>query len=197
MGGLILASASRTRVAMLSSAGLAFEARPAPIDERVVEAPLVEAGRAPSDIALALAEAKALAVSREAPEALVIGADQVLGLGRERLTKPPTMEAARDQLARLAGRRHALHDGLAAARGGEIVWRWEETALLTMRPLTPAMIDTYLGQVGAVALTSVGAYQIEGPGIQLFARIEGDYFAILGLPLLPLLAFLRRQGMVA
>jgi nucleoside triphosphate pyrophosphatase len=196
MARLILASASRTRIALLSAVGVDFEACSAPIDEREIEAPLLAANWRPADIALALAEAKALAVSRDNPQALVIGADQVLGLGLVRMTKPASLAAARDQLMALSGRTHALHNGLVAARGGAIVWRWEETALLTMRVLTPAVIEAYLARVGDVALASVGAYQIEGPGIQLFARIEGDYFAILGLPLLPLLAFLRREGVI-
>ena len=140
--------------------------------------------------------AKASEVSDRRPGDLVIGADQVLELDGERLTKPADMEAARRQLLALSGRTHQLHSAMAAARGGEIVWQHSETASLTMRKLEPAFVGRYLAAVGADALTSVGAYQIEGRGIQLFERIDGDHSTILGLPLLPLLAFLRGEGIV-
>lgn len=193
---LVLASASRVRQALLKNAGIAFEAQPAAIDERTAERPLLEAGSPPDDIAQALAMAKAVSVSEERPEALVIGADQVLGFEGECLSKPIDMEAARRQLLRLSGKTHALHTAVAGARSGEIVWQYAETAHLTMRQLTPAFVGHYLAAVGPQALESVGAYQIEGRGIQLFAEIDGDHFAILGLPLLPLLAFLRSQDIM-
>jgi septum formation protein len=193
---LVLASASRARQALLANAGVAFEVAPAAIDERAAEQPLLKAGATPDDIAVALAMAKAAAVSDPRPGDLVIGADQVLELEGERLTKPQDMESARRQLLQLSGRTHELHSAVAAARAGEVVWQRVETARLTMRRLDPAAIGRYLAEVGDAALTSVGAYQIEGPGIRLFERIEGDYFAILGLPLLPLLAFLRAEGVV-
>ena len=193
---LVLASASRTRQSLLRNAGVVFESIPSTLDERAAERPLLEAGATPEDIALALAMAKAATVSAGRAGDLVIGADQVLEFEGERLTKPADMEAARRMLLRLAGQTHLLHSALAAARGGEVIWQHVETARLVMRPLQPASIGRYLAAVGDAALTSVGAYQIEGRGIELFERIEGDYFAILGLPLLPLLAFLREEGAI-
>jgi len=193
MTPIVLASASKARIAMLDAAGVPFTARPAPIDERAVEAPLVAAGAAPAAIAMALAEAKAIAVGRAEPDAIVIGADQTLELDGARWVKPATLAEARSQLARLSGRTHALHTAVAAARGGSVVWRHAESARLTVRQLSAAFIDRYLERVGEAALASVGAYQIEGFGIRLFDAIDGETFAILGLPLLPLLAFLRRE----
>jgi len=192
----ILASGSAIRRTLLANAGLSFEAVPAGIDERAAEAPLLLAGIAPADLAVALAGAKALAVSECRPNDLVIGADQVLEFDGERLIKPSDTEAARRQLLRLSGRTHRLIAGLVAARGGETVWSHREKASLTMRPLTPAAIETYLAEAGTAVLDSVGAYQLEGPGINLFERIDGDYFTILGLPMLPLLALLRRESVI-
>jgi septum formation protein len=193
---LIIASGSRTRQLLLANAGLEFEVVPADIDERAAEAPLREAGAPPEDLALALAMTKAVSVSERRPGDLVIGADQILDLDGERLTKPEDMEAARRQLLGLSGRTHQLHAAIACARGGEIVWDFVDTASLTMRKLEPGFVGRHLARTGPAVLGSVGAYQLEGPGIQLFERIEGDYFTILGLPLLPLLAFLRREGFV-
>jgi septum formation protein len=135
-------------------------------------------------------------VSEGNPESLVIGADQVLELDGERLTKPADMEAARQQLLRLSGKTHTLHSAVAGARGGKIVWQHAEAAHMTMRAFSPRFVGRYLAAVGDEALTSVGAYQVEGRGIQLFERIDGDFFTILGLPLLPLLLFLRAEGIV-
>lgn len=193
---LILASASPVRRQLLANAGVAFEVIPAAVDERLLEEPLLSAGASPATIAEMLAEAKAAAVSAEAPQAWTIGADQVLDLDGARLTKPADRAAARAQLRRLAGREHQLHSALAVARGGETIWRHRDSSRLAMRDLDDRAIDRYLDEVGAAALTSVGSYQLEGPGIRLFDRIEGDYFAILGLPLLPLLKFLRSEGVV-
>jgi septum formation protein len=193
---LILASGSRTRQSLLANAGLDFEVVPADIDERAAEAPLREAGAAPEDLALALAMTKAVSVSERRPGDLVIGADQVLDLDGERLTKPENMEAARRQLLSLSGRTHQLHAAIACARGGEVIWEHLETASLTVRKLEPGFVGRHLARAGPAVLGSVGAYQLEGPGIQLFERIEGEYFTILGLPLLPLLAFLRSEGFV-
>ena len=193
---LILASGSRSRRALLENAGLAFDVVPADLDERAAEAPLLKAGAPPEDVALALAMAKAGMVSDAHPGALVIGADQMLELEGERLNKPEDMDAARLQLLRLSGRTHTLHTAVSCARGGEIVWQHVEPARMTMRKLAPQFIGRYLAAVGPEALTSVGAYQVEGRGIQLFEKIDGDFFAILGLPLLPLLAFLRSEGIV-
>ena len=193
---LVLASASRARHSLLENAGIAFDVVPSTLDERAAERPLLDAGAMPEDLALALAMAKAVSVSEARPGDVVIGADQVLDLDGERLTKPDDMEAARRQLLQLSGRSHFLRCGVACARSGELVWQHVESAELVMRRLDPAAIGRYLAEVGPAALTSVGAYQIEGRGIRLFERIEGDYFCILGLPLLPLLAFLRSEGLV-
>ena len=191
---IILASASPARQAILENAGLVIEVLPAGIDERAAEQPLLQSGAGADDLAQALAMIKAQHVSEQHPADLVIGADQILEIAGERLSKPADMAAARRQLLRLAGKAHRLHSAVACCRGGAVIWQHMETVTLTMRPLTPEEIGRYLAKVGAPALTSVGAYQIEGPGIQLFERIDGDYFAILGLPLLPLLTFLRAQG---
>lgn len=189
--GFILASASPARRKLLENAGLDFSVDPASIDERAAEKPLAEAGTAPDDIAVALAMVKAEQVSHRHPGRPVVGADQTLDLDGTRLNKPEDMEAARRQLLAMRGRTHRLHAGLAVARDGDILWTHVETASLTMRDLDPAEIGRYLAEVGDTALASVGAYQIEGRGVRLFKRIEGDFFAILGFPLLPFLAFLR------
>jgi septum formation protein len=191
---IILASASPARQAILKNAGLAVPSLPADIDERAAEAPLLRSGAGADDLAQALAMIKAQAVSEQRPADLVIGADQILEFEGERLTKPADMAAARRQLLKLAGKRHRLHSAVACCRGGAVIWQHMESVTLTMRPLTPQEIGRYLANAGENALSSVGAYQIEGLGVQLFERIDGDYFAILGLPLLPLLAFLRAQG---
>ena len=196
MTGIVLASASPTRVALLTATGLGFTTKTAPIDERAVDGPLLAKGADPATIATALADAKIVAVSREEAGTIVIGADQTLELEGKRFTKPATIAEARDQLTQLCGRTHELHTAVAAGRDGAIVWRYRDTANLTMRRLTDVAIDRYLVRVGPAALLSVGAYQIEAPGIQLFDKIDGDYFTILGLPILPLLAFLRGEGAI-
>ena len=193
---LILASASPARRTLLLNAGLEFESIPAELDERAAERPLLETGAPLDDLALALAMAKATLVSEKHAEATVIGADQVLELDGERLTKPADMEAARRQLLKLSARTHRLHSAVACAREGGIVWQHMEQAELKMRRLDPGRIGRYLARTGSAVLDSVGAYQIEGLGIQLFEKIDGDYFAILGLPLLPLLSFLRSDGSI-
>lgn len=197
MTKLVLASRSPARTALLSAAGVSFVAVPSSVDERAVEAPLIEKGRSPGGVAAALADAKAIAVSKGESGAFVIGADQTLELDRGRWTKPGSMAEAREQLARLSGRTHELHSAVTIARDGAILWRHCDSARLTMRPLTATAIDAYLAEVGEAALASVGAYQIEGPGIRLFERIDGDYFTILGLPLLPLLMYLISEGVIA
>ena len=191
---IILASASFTRRAVLKNAGLTAESLPADIDERAAEQPLLKSGADADDLAQALAMIKASHVSEQRPADLVIGADQTLEIAGERLSKPADMAAARRQLLKLAGRTHRLHSAVACCQRGAVIWQHLETVTLIMRPLSPEEIGRYLAKVGQTALTSVGAYRIEGPGIQLFERIDGDYFAILGLPLLPLLVFLRAQG---
>ncbi|HVY19130.1 MAG TPA: Maf family protein [Bauldia sp.] len=193
---IVLASRSAARIALLSGAGVVFTAAPSSVDERAVEAPLIAGGASPAEVAAALADAKAIDVSARMPSAVVIGADQTLELDGERWTKPATIAVAREQIARLSGHTHQLHSAVAIARAGEITWRHVASAALTMRPLTAAAIDAYLAAAGDAITGSVGAYQLEGAGVHLFERIEGDYFTILGLPLLPVLARLREEGVL-
>ncbi|RWM77916.1 MAG: Maf-like protein [Mesorhizobium sp.] len=193
---IILASGSPFRKALLVHAGVAVEAIPAEVDERALEAPLQGSGISPEDVALVLAEAKATEVSERKPGALVLGCDQTLSLGDEVFHKPADMEAARRHLLALSGKTHQLNSAVVLARDGAVLWRHVGIASLTMRKLEPAFIGRHLARVGAKALSSVGAYQIEGEGIQLFERIEGDYFTIVGLPLLPVLAKLRDLGAI-
>jgi septum formation protein len=191
---LILASKSPFRAQILRNAGIAFRAEAAAVDERAAEAPLLKGGAAPEEVASVLAEAKALDVSARFPEALVLGADQTLSLDDELFHKPADMQAARRHLLKLSGKTHILSSALVLAKRGETVWRHVSIARLTMRNLSAAFIGRHLAKVAAAALSSVGAYQYEGEGIQLFEEIDGDYFTIVGLPLLPLLAQLRRLG---
>ncbi len=191
---IMLASASPFRKKMLADAGLVFEAVRPDTDERAVEAALADSGLTPGDLALVLAEAKALDVSQRTPGALVIGCDQTLSLEDEVLHKPADMEEARRRLLALSGRTHQLNSAVVLMRDGEVLWRDLGVANLTMRPLDPGFVGRHLSRVGDRALSSVGAYQVEGEGIQLFERIDGDYFTIVGLPLLPLLAGLRELG---
>lgn len=191
---LILASASPTRQALLRQAGLAFESQTAPIDERAIEAELRAEGGQAEDVALGLAAAKARAVAAKRPEAFVIGADQVLALGDEILHKPADQKAAALQLDRLKGRDHLLHSAVALAHEGDIIWSKLVSARLTMRSFSPAERDQVLDLEGEAALKSVGGYRLEGASIRLFEKIEGDYFAILGLPLLELIAALRQHA---
>lgn len=193
---LILASTSPFRRAILANAGLIFDTDKPTIDERSVEAPLLASGATPSDIALVLAQAKALDVSARNPGKYVIGGDQTLSLDDDLLHKANTDEEARRKLLALAGKTHSLNSALAIAQDNQIVWEHVSTAHMTMRPLAPAYIGRYLAQIGAAAFQSVGAYQIEGPGINLFEKIDGDHFTIIGLPLLPLLAQLRRLEVI-
>ncbi|MER8723646.1 MULTISPECIES: Maf-like protein [unclassified Mesorhizobium] len=193
---IILASGSPFRKALLVNAGITVEAVPASVDERALEAPLQNSGVSPEDVALVLAEAKATEVSERRPGALVLGCDQTLSLGDELFHKPADMEGARRHLLALSGKTHHLNSAVVLARDGQVLWRHVGIASLTMRKLDPAFIGRHLARVGAKALSSVGAYQIEGEGIQLFEKIEGDYFTIVGLPLLPVLAQLREFGAI-
>lgn len=191
---VILASQSRARQMLLGNAGIAFEAIPADIDERAVENDSVLTS--PGEIARLLAGEKALFVSSKHPGRYVIGADQTLALGQRRFSKPAGRAQAADQLRVLAGHSHELHSAVAVARDGEIMFADVSVARMTMRSLNDSEISAYLDAVGAAVTTSVGAYQLEGLGVHLFERIEGDHFTILGLPLLPLLAFLRRERLL-
>lgn len=195
---LVLASASPSRAALLSAAGLSFETRPAHLDEAAMRQALSANGQGPEpvDVAEILASAKAQTVSEARPSALVIGGDQVLALDGEILAKPANMDEARATLLKLRGKTHHLHAAVCVARGGEILWTHTDTAALTMRALSPKFIGIYLAAAGENVLSSVGAYQLESLGVHLFADIRGDYFTILGLPLLPLLDCLRREGAI-
>ena len=192
---ILLASGSAVRRQLLANAGVAVETRDHGIDERAVEK-AIGADEAASRVALALAKAKALAVSLRETEAIVIGADQTLEIDGETLSKPGDMRSARRQIEKLSGRTHVLHSAFAVAEGGRLLVRGVKTARMTMRALEPKEIERYLREAGPTVASSVGAYQLEGPGIRLFERISGDYFTILGLPLLPLLANLRRIGAI-
>jgi septum formation protein len=192
---LVLASGSTVRRALLEAAGIPVEARPANLDERAIEADAPSED--PSAVAALLARAKALRVAASVPPRLVVGADQTLALGRRRFDKPADRAAARAQLKTLAGRTHELHAAVAVARGRDVLFEHVAVARLTMRPLSETFLDRYLDAVGAAVSASVGAYQVEAIGIGLFDRIEGDHFTILGLPLLPLLAYLRAEGSLA
>ncbi len=194
---LLLASTSATRRALLESAGLAVDTEAPGVDERAIEASVEERALGPADLALHLAAEKALAVSRRRPDRLVLGADQVLDLGGVVAYKPGDRETARAQLRALSDRRHALHSAGALARGGGLVDSFVDTAHLAMRPLSDEAIETYLDLAGPEILKTVGVYQVEGLGIHLFDRVEGQHSTILGLPLLPLLASLRRLGVLA
>jgi septum formation protein len=193
---LVLASASPFRRRMLEAAGLSFEVAPADVDEAMLKRDLLGSGSTPSTIAAALAAAKADAVSARLPDALVIGADQVLALGQDLFSKPVGTPAAREQLLRLRGKSHQLHTAACLATGGKAVWTHVEIATLTMRPFSDAFLADYLRVAGDRVCHTVGAYEIEGLGIQLFERIEGSLFTIIGLPLLPLLAELRARGVI-
>jgi septum formation protein len=192
---LILASQSRARQTLLGEAGIEFEAIPANIDERAAQqsAGLV----APGEIAAFLAREKAVAVSLSEVARYVVGADQTLAVGAILFTKPAGRLEAAEQLRALAGRVHELHSAVAVARDGKILFEDVSVARMTMRQLGDEEIAIYLDEAGERVTASVGAYQLEGLGVHLFDRIEGDHFTILGLPLLPLLAFLRRQNLLA
>ncbi len=191
---LVLASQSRARQALLANAGIDFEAVPAEIDERTIQQ--ASGLAAPGDIASRLAREKSLFVSARRPDQYVVGADQTLALGMQLFSKPAGRAQAVEQLHALAGRHHELHSAVAVARDGRILFEHVAMARMTMRRLGETEIEAYLDEAGAVVTSSVGAYQLEGLGVHLFERIEGDHFTILGLPLLPLLAFLRSEALL-
>jgi septum formation protein len=193
---MILASKSASRRALMSGAGLQYEAVAADIDERATEASLASRYAKPPEIAVELAKAKARWVSERNPDAYVIGSDQVLSLETRLFHKPLTMGEAADHIRAMSGKTHHLNCGVAVAFRGEVIWSDVSIAAMTMRPISPAFLQTYLDMAGESILQSVGAYQFEGPGIQLFEKIEGDFFTILGLPMLKLLAGLRELGVI-
>jgi septum formation protein len=193
---LILASASTARAALLQAAGVAFTIEPATIDEAAIKREYRDAGRDAHSCAMALAEAKGRAVATRNPEALVIGADQILVAGTEWFDKPNDLVEALVQLRRLRGREHTLVTAACVMRGQARLWQAITTPKLTMRRFGDAFLADYIEAEGNAVLGSVGAYRLEGRGVQMFARIEGDHFAILGLPLLELLEFLRGHGLL-
>ena len=192
---LVLASKSLARQAVLQSAGVAFETAGSGVDEDAAKAALLAGGAGPLKVAEALAEMKALAVSRGRP-GLVIGADQTLEFEGRLYDKAGTLGEARARLQTLRGKPHRLHSAVAVARGGTVIWRETVSATLTMRAFSDAFLEAYLAAEGEAALGSVGCYRLEAQGAQLFAAIEGDYFTILGLPLMGLLDLLRREGVL-
>ncbi|QIG48207.1 septum formation protein Maf [Nordella sp. HKS 07] len=191
---LVLASTSRIRGELLAKAGLTFETIAPDVDE--TELKRHSHGLSPGDLAQKLAGAKAVSVANRVSGALVIGADQVLNLAGRAYDKPASAEDARRQMTELRGRRHILETALCCAQDGKIVWQTLGQATLTMRSFSDGFLEDYLVKVGGDVTTSVGGYKLEGLGAQLFEKIDGDYFTILGLPLLPLLDFLRRKGAV-
>lgn len=191
---LVLASRSDIRGKILAAAGLRFEIRPSQVDERSIEA---KSGASDATaVARKLARAKADAVAASLPGRLILGADQTLARGTKRFGKPADRGEAAEQLRALRGRTHELHSAVALVRDQEAIFACVDTARLTMRDFSDRFLNVYLDMAGAAAMSSVGGYQLEGVGIHLFERIEGDYFTILGLPLLPLLSFMRRSKLV-
>lgn len=193
---LVLASASTARAALLRAADVAFCVVPATVDEASVKRDSRRTGGSPLDCALALAAAKALEVSRRYPDALVIGADQILVMDDEWFDKPADLVEAAAQLRRLRGRTHVLVTAVCAAAGGVCQWQASSAPELTMRRFSDAFLAAYIGAESEALLGSVGSYRLEGRGAQLFCRINGDHFAVLGLPLIELLGFLRQRGVL-
>ena len=189
---LILASKSAARRAVLTEAGVPFTVQVADVDEDALKTPGVD----PVELAVELARAKALAVSRHDAEAWVLGADQTLAFDGGLVSKAPTLEAARQRLMAMRGRTHQLHSGAALARNGQVVWSGVDTVEMRMRDFSDAFLDAYLAAEGEALLSCVGSYRLEGLGSQLFEAVEGDYFTVLGLPLWPVLAELRRAGVI-
>jgi septum formation protein len=197
MKAVVLASSSPTRRHLLAAAGVSFEVDPPNLDEAEIRASLRGEGANGARAAETLAELKAVRVSRRKPGRLVLGADQILDLDGTWLEKPPDRDAARRQLQSLRGTSHQLLGCQCVVRDGERLWHYHDRARLTMRAFSDTFLDYYLSAAGAELTESVGAYRLEGLGVQLFERIEGEFFAILGLSLLPLLSFLRGHGVVA
>jgi len=194
---LILASQSAVRLALLRRAGLTVEAHPAHIDEAETKASSLAEGAGASDTALLLAALKAARIARREPEALVVAADQILVCEGRWFDKPDGLATAREQLLALRGRTHRLVTAVLCQAGDTVLWRHVDEPRLTMRVFSEPFLDAYLAAESEAVTNSVGAYRLEGFGAQLFDRIEGDYFSVLGLPLLPLLGFLRQRGVLA
>jgi len=194
---VVLASKSASRQAILKAAGVAFEAVGSGVDEDAAKAALLARGAGPRDIAAHLAEAKAIVVSWARPDVIVIGADQTLDLDGTLFDKVESLAEARARLLHLRGKRHLLHSAVVAAQAGAVIWRYQESPKLRLRDASDGFIDAYLARHGDALLGSVGCYQLENDGVQLFDEIVGDYFAILGLPLTPLLNLLREKGALA
>lgn len=194
MTSVILASASQIRLQILQGAGVSCDVIPANLDETSIKQAMKQDPEfSNTDLAALLARSKAILISQSHPAKIVIGADQVLQLGTRLFDKPASRSQARDHLMELRGKTHSLISAVCCALGGEIIWSQEDEAHLTMRDFSNEFLGTYLAEVGDDVMSSVGGYKIEGPGLQLFEEIKGDYFTILGLPLLPLLAFLRTR----
>lgn len=193
---IILASASTHRAKLLHAAAIPFKIQKADIDERYVEQPLIDAGAGPEDIALVLAKTKALSISNEHRNAWVIGCDQTLALDDQLMHKPNTIEQAHQRLLKLSGKTHCLHSAVTLFFDTKPCWEHVETTRITFRDISPEYIGRYTALVGDKILTSVGAYQVEAEGINLIEKIEGDYFSIIGLPILPLLQELRAQKLI-
>jgi septum formation protein len=194
---VILASESQARRALLQAAGIRFESRPARIDEDAVKQAAKAEGASPEDTALLLAELKAERIAAREPDAVVIGADQLLECEGSWFDKPASIAAAREQLAALRGRTHTLVTAVLCHRGESRLWHHVASPRLTIRRFSDAFLEEYLAAEGEAITGCVGAYRLEGPGVQLFERIEGDHFSILGLPLLRLLGFLRQHAVLA
>ena len=197
MTAIILASGSKARASVLSGAGVVFETAIAGVDEGAVKTGLLADGNGPREVADALAELKAIRVSRKHPGALVFGADQTLDLDGALFDKAESLTEARERLQLLRGKTHKLHSAVVVALDGQAIWREVPAAKLTMRPFTDAFLDDFLARGGEGLLGSVGCYRLEDDGVQLFSRIDGDYFTILGLPLMGLLDLMRRHGALA
>jgi septum formation protein len=193
---LVLASASAARVALLRAAGVEFDIKPASIDEANFKQEVRAKGWTAAEAAGGLAIAKAMWVSDSLPGALVIGADQLLAAEDEWFDKPRDVAEARAQLLRLRGRTHVLATAVCVAQDGDPVWQTVSTPEMTMRQFSDGFLAAYIAAEGDALLGSVGAYRLEGRGVQLFSRINGDHFAVLGLPLIELLGFLRQRGVL-
>ncbi len=193
---IILASSSQSRKNLLKGAGVSFEAISPNVDEDEVKHSLQVSGISALETAVTLAELKASRISRQFPDYFVVGADQMLECGGVWFDKPPDMDHARAHLAALRGKTHSLHNAVCVVKAGQVIWHYVNEAKLEMRPFSDEFLEWYLKEAGEEILWSVGAYQLEATGSQLFYKVEGDFFSILGLPLLPLLDFLRNHKVV-